>query len=278
MNNKIFIFLFLAVVASCEAIEAQTISNQVKNNYSPGVVSQVFDIMVKTDINENDQIAIANLIHKRDSTVHRMLKLGASNAQVLEARQTFDDQITGQLDADEKYDRYVGTVKEKAKDKYTYSQFAIATRYKDSLALTTVQVTAIYAEIEALKQMKNQYYATNHKSLDTRAYESEHISQILTNSQYTTLLVYKNKTKAEAFAERDWVEIMERGLDSTFTKEIAVSELYNYYLARQCAYDKYQHDPIQQQAEVRELYSHRPIVLRTLQKARRAPLNNTLGG
>ena len=65
MKKGLLIFFPLLTIGTFNLIEAQSLSNQVRSNYSPGVVSQVFDIVIKTDISESDQIAVAKLIHKK---------------------------------------------------------------------------------------------------------------------------------------------------------------------------------------------------------------------
>ena len=102
-----------------------------------------------------------------------------------------------------------------------------------------------------------------------------YISQILTNTQYDKLLYYKNLDKAKAFAESDWLELKQRGLDSAYVQTKVIEDLTTYYAGRECTYNKFQHDLIQQKAEVRNIYFNRPPVLRVLERARRNPENNT---
>ena len=91
------------------------------------------------------------------------------------------------------------------------------------------------------------------------------------------MLIFKNQSKAEAFAESDWAEVQQRGLDSTYVKEEVLGGLINYYVNRESIYNRYQHDPVTQKAKAKEIYAFRPQVLRALQKARRNPDNNTQG-
>jgi|GEM_PF-1339590 len=247
------------------------------DSYPTGTLAQVFDLSVKAGLSAEAQISVADLITERDIKIVDLLRNRRPDAEIVAMKASYADKISELLGLEQKYERYVKTVKEKAKDKYTYSQFAIAIRYKDTLGLSQMQTTAIYNYIDTLKQLKNQHYATHHKSLDTRAYESTHISTILTESQYTQLLIFKNQSKAEAFAESDWAEVQQRGLDSTYVKEEVLGGLTTYYVNRESVYNRYQHDPVTQKAKAKELYGFRPQVLRALQKARRNPDNNTQG-
>lgn len=178
-----------------------------------------------------------------------------------------------------KYDAFVYEKKSKANDKYTYSQYAIALRYKDTLGLNSTQIDQMYVEIGNLKTRKNEHYTAHKESLDTRSDESERMTQLLTGSQYDLLLRLKNHTKAKSNAENDWKEIELRNMHNELSKPETIEELYEYYIVRESLYDKYRHDPITQSAETRSHYiDNRPIVLKALTKARKSNLNDTMGG
>jgi len=176
------------------------------------------------------------------------------------------------------YDAFVDEVKSKAKDKYSYSQFAIALRYRDSLALSTPQIDQMYDEVKTLKEMKNAHYEQAHTSLDTRSYESGRMVELLTEDQYDLLLRLKNHTKARSKSDNDWSELELRGLAAEFNQSSTKEELYEYYLKLDSLYDKYRHDPITQ---YKEAHSHKcnskPLALIKLIKARQSPDNDTLG-
>lgn len=285
MKKNFFSALFFSIfgAAPCFLLAQsapESVSDRIDgilDSFPAGTIAQVFDLSVKTGLSSEIQISVADLITERDIKIVELLRIGRSDAEIVTLKASYDDQISELLGLEQKYERYVKTVKEKAKDKYSYSQFAIAIRYKDTLGLSHMQTTAIYNYIDTLKQLKNQHYATHHKSLDTRAYESAHISTILTENQYTQLLIFKNQSKAEALAESDWAEVQLRGLDSIYVKEEVLGGLITYYVNRESVYNRYQHDPIIQNYMAKELYRFRPQVLRALQKARRNPENNTQG-
>jgi hypothetical protein len=91
-------------------------------------------------------------------------------------------------------------------------------------------------------------------------------------------MIFKNQGKAEAFADQDWIEIKQRGLDSIYTNRlVTLAVLFDYYLIRESVYNRFQHDPVRQKAEIRDIYFNRPQVLKSLEKARRSPENNTAG-
>ncbi len=180
-----------------------------------------------------------------------------------------------------KYDAFVTDKKAKAKDKYTYSQFSIALRYKDTLNLNAAQIDQMYSEIKNLKSLKNAHYTAHKESLDTRSLESQKMVQVLTGTQYDLLLRLKNHSKSKANAENDWKEMEIRNMNTQFSKGATVAELYEYYVIRESLYDKYRHDPISQSAETKAHYNNRPACMKALTKLRRTntdTFGNNLNG
>lgn len=277
--NKIVLIIGLTSFLSLHQLGfGQAFSSAVLDGYESSVVSQVFDLVRKGDLTESQQIQIASLVNQKDQQIKLALEANSSIDSVNIIKNNFDDQIRAILSTTQKYEIYVANVKENAKHKYTYSQFAMAIRYKEELDISESQESALMTKIGELKEMKNAYYNQNGKSLDTRAFESEEISQILTAEQYMELLYKKNITKAESYAEKNWLEMVQRNLTEGYQKESVIQELILYYVARQSIYNKFEHDLIQQKSEANVLYKARPLVLKMLQKARRSPGNDTLNG
>ena len=271
-------FLVIGVFACLGNITAQELSNAVKAGYSDGVIEEVFNLVYKTSFSEAEQLLLANFFTERDSVISQMLKGGELEEDVIEVKSQYENVLDSMLSVQQRYDIYVANKKEGAKYRFSYSQFAIALRYKSNLSLTGTQEEALFHQIDTLKRMRDEYYIQTGKGMDTRAYESEIIAQILTSAQYDSMLVLKNKSKAEAAARKDWKELEERLLSSEYDENEVIQELTSYYLTRECIYDKYQHNPTVQQEEVLELRNNRPLVLKALQKSRQSPGNDTLNG
>lgn len=178
----------------------------------------------------------------------------------------------------EKYDAYVADRKLNAGNKYTYSQFAVALRYRDTLGLNSTQVDRLYQEAAIIKNMKNNNYTTQGHSLDTRAYESTTMTQVLTSQQYIMAMRLKNHTKAKSMAEEAWAELVAKGQTTGLNSTVAQQELYEYYVVRESIYDRFRHDILTRQAELKAHFLDRPAVVTLLYKSRRSPANNTMGG
>ena len=270
-KNVTVLFFLLSVLL----VKAQTLNPTVINNYPSSVVFQVFDFVNKTGIDTEKQVAIADLIVERDNEIHTLLREGALHSNAVTVKNEYDDKINALLDLEEKYNKYVKGTKELNKGKYSYTQFAIAIRFKDSLELSTDQYQTMLTYADSLKVLKKAYYDQNKSGFDSRAYESERMTKALSNPQYDRLLTLKNTSKATMLAETDWKELEQRGIDTSFNKSVAMFELTRYYLARENTYNKYQHDLVKQKMQTRELYANRPTVIRVLQKIRRNPDNDT---
>jgi hypothetical protein len=232
-------------------------------------------VKTKTVVNRDRQIAIADLLVEKEDAVFEKILNNEPDSVVVETKIDFDDQISNLLDSEQKYNRYISTTKENAKNKYSYSQFSAGIRYKDSLNLTSAQVITLQNYVDSVKLKKNQHYSQFKKSLDTRAFESKNIGSILTSSQHAKMLMLKNRRRAIANAENDWKELELRHADSSFVKSEEIIALTNFHLIKACIGDRYRHDIIKQKAEFREIYSHRPRIIRVLEKARRNPDNDT---
>jgi hypothetical protein len=272
--KKNFLFLLILFAVVCK-MTAQTISKEILEKYPASIVLQVYDLTNKAKIDEDVQNQVAELLLQKEQTLFKMLQGDQKDNEIKDSKESFDKKITSLLNLEQKYDNYVATKKEDAKDKYSYSQFAIAIRYRDSLKVSDNQYQELLTQVGKLKELKNQYYEKYKSGMDSRAYESENIARILTESQYGRLLVIKNYSKVNTYAEADWLEIEQRKIATEFKKEDAIAELKKYYNARECTYNKYQHDLVKQKVFIREVYANRPAVLRILEKIRRNPDNDT---
>lgn len=273
--KKTILYLLLLSSQCYTAIAQQAVAPQVLQNYPKNVVLQVFDLVNKTNIDDTKQLEVADIIKQRDNEVFDLLQAGASAAQINTVKSQYDEQIYNLFDLEERYNKYVNSKKEINKGKYSYTQFAAAIRFRDSLELSQEQYDLMLSYADSLKTFKTSYYNQYHKPYDSRAYESQRMINALSNAQYDMLLTIKNRTKAQMLAETDWAEVVQRGIDSSFVKDVALFELTRYYLARECTYNKYQHDIIKQKMQIRELYANRPTIIRVLQKVRRNPDNDT---
>lgn len=160
----------------------------------------------------------------------------------------------------------------------SFSQFMLAIQNKTQLGLTSTQIDSLGFFSDNLNNKKyDEAKADPTKKYDARAYESLHLNRILTNEQYRSLLIIKNTSKAKNFALNDWREIEQRGLAPNFSKDTSLIELTNFYIARECTYDRYEYDKVKQSTLISAIYANKPRVLNALVHARRNPGNNTIG-
>jgi hypothetical protein len=150
------------------------------------------------------------------------------------------------------------------------SQFAIAIQYRRALELTGAQVDSLLAKAVLLKKSKEEFSKEDpFGKYDSKAFESEHMTRILTEDQYSKVLLIKNKSQAKGEAEQDWKELEQRGLSAEYNKENTLKQLNNYYLAKWCAYYRYGNDKIKQSANVKSIEEKAPKALKALKAARK---------
>jgi|GEM_PF-2244982 len=162
----------------------------------------------------------------------------------------------------------------------TASQFTIAVRERKALGLSAAQVDALLANAAELEKMKD---AAREKDplgkFDSKPFETEHMLQIVSEDQYRSVLIVKNRSQARADAEADWQEMQQRNLAANLNKDSTLRQLNDYYLAKWVMYYRYGNDKIKQAANVKDVFEHMPHALRVLTSARKYnnPTTTVLG-
>jgi len=111
------------------------------------------------------------------------------------------------------YDSLIQLTLLKDGSKLPSSQFAIAVANRKTLGLTNAQVDSLLFHSAKLKQMKDSFLLKNpYGKYDSKAFETDNITKILSEDQYTKVLQIKNKSQAETEANQDWLELQQRGL------------------------------------------------------------------
>jgi hypothetical protein len=274
-GNFVKWFLILSVAFLTLKTQAQGLDSIIKANYPPSVVERVYDIQSRSPIPAFKQKMFADYYVIRDSVIAQLIKLDTPEEQMDSVKKFWDSTFEAIFAAKEMFDFY--TVKKKTTP-IPYSQFSLAVRYKTALGLDDAIVNTILQQNQKLRVMKESFYKGNPgKSFDSRAYESETLSNLLTDSQYVKLLAIKNKNKAKTFALQDWRELQVRGMAAGHDRDSTLTELATFYLKRQIAYDRFAHDKLKQSENVNLIYENKPAPLNALIHARRNPANDTQG-
>ncbi len=277
MTKWIFIGLFALVGSKAKS---QNVDSLVIKNYTPSIVVKVYEIVskVQTPIPAKRQRQFARLFKENDSLITALIKNGSAVSYIDSVKASTESRFDSLLSTKENYKYYIGSKKVDNSYPIALTQISLAITYKDSIGLNDSAVNVLLTKLDTLKQMKASFNAQYpDKVFDSRPYESMIMTNILTEDQYSLLLNLKNKVRVKSFAESDWKELVQRGLDKNYNKDSTLSSLSDFYLARQNVYDRYAHDKIKQSANMTVIYNNRPDALKALIHARRNPGNNTIG-
>jgi hypothetical protein len=149
------------------------------------------------------------------------------------------------------------------------TQFAIALKYKQQLGLKPEQCDVLIKHAMHLwKQRDSIFFKDPFASIDFNEYETTYLTQILTEKQYNTVLFHKNRTYASANAAADWQEMVVRGLDRGFLKDEAITQMTDYFIAKNNAWCRYANDKVKLWANLRALEDTKPKALKVLDPVR----------
>ncbi len=149
------------------------------------------------------------------------------------------------------------------------TQFAIALKHKEELGLQPAVIDTLLSLALVTENRRDSIFGRDpYASIDNGPFESEHLTQILSDEQYTRVLFYKNKSLAEANARADWEEMKLRGLSDGLEKEQTIKEIANYYIEVYGSWSRYAHDKIKQWASMHEIDPDKPKSLKMLDTIR----------
>ena len=93
------------------------------------------------------------------------------------------------------------------------NQFAIGLKCRNILNLTPEVTDSLVYYASYVWQVRDSLLGVNPFSVvDFGPFESQHLSSLLTEDQYTLLLAYRNQPQAVADAQKDWEDIERRKL------------------------------------------------------------------
>jgi hypothetical protein len=149
------------------------------------------------------------------------------------------------------------------------TQFALALKNKEWLQLRPEIIDSLVWHAMYVSRLRDSVALKNpFAPFDTEAYESEELTALLSETEYTNLLILKNQPQALADAKKDWAEMVQRGIAGGLIEETALEQLTSYYVMRYSAWNRYAHDKNTQMANVRSLEENKPQCLKTLDYAR----------
>lgn len=139
------------------------------------------------------------------------------------------------------------------------SKFANAVRNRDKLKLNKEQIDNLIYQSKQMAEMKKET-----PSLDLKSYERKLLPTILTDEQYTNLLIILNRKTASDWAKNSWKNIQERGIDQGLDSTKVNRELFNYNLAKLVKKDRFGNDKPQKSESLNRMNTEKPEALRRL--------------
>jgi hypothetical protein len=144
------------------------------------------------------------------------------------------------------------------------SKFTAAVRLKNELSLTQVQVDSLMYHANRLKELQQSnpdYYPKD--------YEREVLPRVLSDGQYTSLLVNLNKSAALRNAKSDWKELKQRALLPGADSTKVISDITTYNIYRSAIKDRYNGATAQLSESMQALVTPEPQATTLLKRARR---------
>lgn len=158
---------------------------------------------------------------------------------------------------------------DKVLDANDNSKFSNAVRNKEKLKLNKEQIDNLVYQSKLMAEMKNE-----NPSLDLKAHERKLLPTILTDEQYTDLLILLNRKTASEWASGSWKHMQERGIDQGMDSTKVYREIYNYNLAKLVKKDRFGNDAPKTSASLTRLVSEQPEALRMLQSDQARNISN----
>jgi hypothetical protein len=149
------------------------------------------------------------------------------------------------------------------------SQFAIALKYKDYLKLDPrLTDTLVFHAMKMAHWQDSVQLRDPFVWIDYSDYESRILSALLTEEQYTGVLMIKNKSNAYLTARKAWDDLEKFHLTGGLNKEQTIIQIAEFHIAWYSAWNRMAHDSKRQTANTRALDEIKPEILKKLEQAR----------
>lgn len=141
------------------------------------------------------------------------------------------------------------------------SKFGFAVRNGFELKLSTAQKDSMITHSYKLIALKSE-------GKNAKEYERRILPKILSDDQYTRLLIMGSKKQALTWASGDWKELQDRGLTDGLDSAKAVNDIYNHNLARLVRLERFGNNPPKMTTSLKSLETPQPEALRRIRQAR----------
>lgn len=277
LKQSTFKILFFLTLVSPKILFSQKISDNVYKQFPPATIIRLYEnIVSKISLSEQSQIWLAKAYNRNDSLVAALINKGKINGSEIKrftdsTQWATEEDFKKILSPEEQRDFEIKIVSKRdyphpvfngriVPDAEMNSQFGVALKMKNRLKLRATQADSLL-NYGALLKAKIVFAQANPDSgyFDRSAYESESMSKVLAENQYTIMLSEKNKSQCENQAKYIWHDLQVMDLASKFNKEESLKNLTIYYLLRAHITERFANEKERQRAMIYALKIPEPL-------------------
>lgn len=231
---------FLLKIEEHAALEAQAQASLIKERYH--LDNKNYKALYNLLYNSKMELETAFISKSKQAEIEKIIAKNQENLNLylsaLKGNNLIGDKI---LDANDK------------------SKFASAVRIRQKLKLDESQISNLIHQSNVMAEMKRE-----NSDFDLKAYERKTLPNILTDEQYTKLLINLNKERASAWAKNSWNELKERGIEKGLDSTKVYNEIFNYNLGKLVSYERFANDVTTPSTTTNRLKTEKPQALQLL--------------
>jgi len=274
--KSMYSFCLAGVLLAAQTLSAQKVWPGLAKGFNSSIVTKVYDLAVKTGLNTQAQQWFATALANKDSMIMMKIAEGLPPSEVT----YYADSIEGALETNFKIllnpadrQRYQAYLDETSPTPFYVNkrylsaaemntQFGMAIKMRTKLHLRDGQVDSLIGKADEMAE-KISLCKINPDAgfFDAPAFESEHLSKMLSERQYNDLLVAKNRESSDLQARYDWHDMEELGLTNKFGRDSTLKKLMTYYLLKAHIKDCYAHEKEKQALYLKSLRMPYPLVV-----------------
>lgn len=286
IKNYVLVSVLAAMLATSNMVNAQKVADRIYVEYAPAIAVELYEnIVSKIPLSEQSQLWLANAYSHRDSLTVILIKnkktdAGQVRRYVDSTNWAIEEEFNKTLSPSEQRAFYEKVVWKRdyphpvfknriVPDAAMNSQFGTALKFRTALKLRDVQCDSLLTYAVLLrKKMDVMNNTPDSGFFDRPAFESEWMSKILTEDQYTVTLAEKNRQQCERQAKFVWHELEATKLAAKYDKSETIKTIMIYYQIRAQIIDRFANEKERRAAMLNGMKV--PEALRTWQQQVRA--------
>ncbi|MEO8769587.1 MAG: hypothetical protein ABI402_05865 [Ferruginibacter sp.] len=270
MKAKLIAALVPVMMLFCSEGSSQIVDQNVLDNYSPEVISRMYQLVKKTNINSIKQNAIAIIFKNQGDAISNMIRNGNTQTEIDSVYNAYQNSWKSVLSSTDQFYYSTELYQENTALRYSYPLILNVIKYQTEIGLSSNAVNYLLARIDSLKIQEENFIAQNPDQLfNSFSLQNKYLNNVMSDSQYMRFVrIYYDK-KIALKAKTEWDELVQKNLQGTYDAEITTQQFYDFYMAKQFAYGRYERNELQKRSYLQHLYDTEPEAERKLYYARR---------